>query len=35
MEKERSLRKEVPAIGPKWDPAQGEFQMPDTKRNLS
>jgi hypothetical protein len=27
---ERSLRKEGPAAGSKWDPAQGEIPRPDT-----
>jgi hypothetical protein len=30
MEMEKSLRKEGPATGPKWDPAQGEVPRPDT-----
>jgi hypothetical protein len=27
---ERILRKEGPATGPNWDPAQGEVPRPDT-----
>jgi hypothetical protein len=30
MEMERSLRKEGPATGPKWVPAQGEVPRPNT-----
>ena len=27
---ERSIRKKDPAIGPNWDPAEGEVPRPDT-----
>jgi hypothetical protein len=30
MEMERSLEKEGPGTGPKWDPSQGEVPRPDT-----
>jgi len=30
MEMEKSLRKEVPTTGPKWDPARGETPRSDT-----
>jgi hypothetical protein len=29
-EMERSIRKKDPAIGPNWDPAEGEVPRPDT-----
>jgi hypothetical protein len=30
MEIEKSLRKEGPGTGPKWDPVQGEVPRPET-----